>query len=130
MPVFDSQHDALALTQRLQQAQGLIVVCYCAAWCDTCTGYRPDFDALADKWPQHTFVWVDIEESPHLLDDDDVENFPTVMIQGTEGNLFFGTLLPHISHLDRLIERAVADPAHLIQDGPGPFLGLLASAAQ
>ncbi|HWL29461.1 MAG TPA: thioredoxin family protein [Burkholderiaceae bacterium] len=130
MPVFDSQHDAPALTQRLKQAQGLVVVCYCAAWCDTCTRYRPDLDALAVKWPQHTFVWVDIEESPDLLDDEDVENFPTVTIQNAEGNLFFGTLLPHISHLDRLIERAVSDPARPTQDGPGPLLNLLASAAQ
>jgi thiol-disulfide isomerase/thioredoxin len=130
MPVFDSQHDVPALAQRLRQTQGLVIVCYCAAWCDTCTRYRPELDALSDKWPQHTFVWVDIEDSPHLLDDEDVENFPTVMIQSAGGNLFFGTLLPHISHLDRLIERAAADPGRLIDDGPGPLLDLLASAAQ
>lgn len=130
MPVFDSQHDAPALTQRLQDTHGLIVVCYCAAWCDTCTRYRPDLDALADKWPQHTFVWVDIEECPHLLDDEDVENFPTVLIQSAEGNVFFGTLLPYISHLDRLVERSTAEPGRPSQGGPGPLLDLLASAAQ
>src|SRR3546814_6829270 len=64
MPVFDPLHDKPALLNRLQQDDGLIIACYCAAWCDTCTEYRPQFDALADKWPDHAFVWIDIEESP------------------------------------------------------------------
>src|SRR3546814_13435956 len=81
MPVFDPLHDKPALLNRLQQDDGLIIACYCAAWCDTCTEYRPQFDALADKWPDHAFVWIDIEESPELLDDEDVENFPTILIQ-------------------------------------------------
>src|SRR3546814_6083877 len=74
MPVFDPLHDKPALLNRLQQDDGLIIACYCAAWCDTCTEYRPQFDALADKWPDHAFVWIDIEESPELLDDEDVRS--------------------------------------------------------
>lgn len=128
MPVYDPQHDTPLLKARLLSQQGLSIVCYCAAWCDTCTKYQPDFNALAEKWPQHTFVWIDIEESPDLLDDEDVENFPTVLIQGQEGNAFFGALLPYIGHLDRLIEN-VDETTTLKSDGPRQLSELLASAA-
>lgn len=129
MPVFDPQHDTAALRARLARNEGLIIACYCAAWCDTCRQYRPDFDALAQKWPQHTFVWIDIEESPDMLDDEDVENFPTILVQSGSGNLFFGTMLPYISHLEKLVP-SLAVSASTIEDGPGQLSSLLASAAQ
>jgi thiol-disulfide isomerase/thioredoxin len=128
MSVLDPQSDTPALLARLRQRTGLTIACYCAAWCDTCTKYRPDFNALAEKWPQHAFVWIDIEESEALLDDEDVENFPTVLIQGNEGNFFFGTLLPYISHLDRMISR-VEDSSPIVVGGPGRLLDLLEQQA-
>lgn len=124
MQVLDPKHDAPALAERLRHHKGLTIACYCAGWCDTCTEYRPDFDTLATKWPQHTFVWIDIEENPELLDDEDVENFPTLLIQGVQGNHFFGTLLPYISHLERLIERT-DDQSPGQSDGPRSLSALL-----
>ncbi|MGB6106199.1 MAG: thioredoxin family protein [Pusillimonas sp.] len=124
MQVFEPQHNIPALAAQLRRQEGLVIVCYCAAWCDTCTEYRPDFNALAGRWPAHTFVWVDIEENPELLEDEDVENFPTLLIQNPRGNLFFGTLLPYISHLERLIER-LDDNAPLLEQGPGQLRDLL-----
>lgn len=99
------------------------VVCYCARWCDTCRDYAPAFSALAEKWPQHVFVWVDIEENPELLGDEDVENFPTILVQSGEQNLFFGPLLPHISHLDKLLE--TAHRLNATDIGPPPLATLL-----
>ncbi|MFC4200735.1 thioredoxin family protein [Candidimonas humi] len=113
------------MQSRLAARSGLVVVCYCAAWCDTCTQYRGDFEQLALRLPQHAFVWVDIEDSPELLGDEDVENFPTLAIQGTEGNRFFGTLLPYIGHLERLIEQLQGDAGHAVVEGP-PLLRTLA----
>ncbi len=128
MPVFDPEHDTPALAARLaHQADGLVIVCYCAAWCGTCTEYRPAFDELAGRWPQHVFAWVDIEENPELLDDDDVENFPTLLIQNQSGNVFFGTLLPHIGHLERLVER-YDQRTPLIEEGPRALAALLPAA--
>ncbi|UYO92861.1 thioredoxin family protein [Pollutimonas sp. M17] len=127
MPVFDPIHDKHALLHRLQDGGGLTVACYCAAWCDTCSEYRPQFQALAEKWPAHAFVWIDIEENPELLGDEDVENFPTLLIQSPEGNLFFGTMLPHIGHLDRLI-RSLEEHAPVSLSGPGPLHALLGPA--
>lgn len=120
MPVFDPIHDKHTLLNRLHNGAGLTVACYCAAWCDTCSEYRPQFEALAEKWPRHAFIWIDIEESPDLLGDEDVENFPTILIQGSEGNLFFGTMLPHIAHLDRLI-RSLEEHSPVSIKGPGPL---------
>ncbi|TEA77449.1 thioredoxin family protein [Allopusillimonas ginsengisoli] len=129
MPVFDPEHNTPALTARLaSQSDGLVIVCYCAAWCDTCNQYRPGFGELAERWQQHTFVWVDIEALPELLDDDDVENFPTLLIQNQSGNVFFGPLLPHINHLERLVERYDQNTP-LIAEGPRRLETLLQSGA-
>lgn len=129
MPVFNPYIDRPALTQRLDTHAGLLVVCYCAAWCDTCTQYRQPFEALAERLTDCIFVWIDIEECPELLGDEDVENFPTVLLQDGRGTLFFGTQLPHIQHLERLIQ-SVQDPARAaISGGPGNLRALMRAAA-
>lgn len=124
MTVFDTRNES-ALRQQLDTGAGLIIACYCAAWCDTCRDYQPEFNALSEQWPQHTFVWIDIEDDPHLLDDHDVEDFPTILIQGQEGNLFFGEQLPYISHLDRLVRSVASGKAPVTAQGPGPLRALL-----
>ncbi|NYT39015.1 thioredoxin [Allopusillimonas soli] len=124
MPVFDPQHNAQAFAARLADAPDTVVIaCYCAAWCRSCTDYQPDFEALADKWPQYTFAWIDIEENPEFLDDEDVDNFPTLLIQDHRGNVFFGALLPYISHLEQLLARYNPEGPR-IAGGPGPLAGL------
>ena len=118
-----------ALRTALQKVapDSLIVVCYCAAWCDTCKGYQPEFAQLAERHPEHVFVWVDIEENEALLDDHDVENFPTLLVQRQAQNVFFGPMMPQIGHLERLLAQAAAYPA--LEDGPAPFGELIITAA-
>lgn len=109
--------------------EALIVVCYCAAWCNTCAAYQTQFEALATQFSQHCFVWVDIEENEELLGDEDVDNFPTLLLQNKKGTLFFGPLLPHIEHLQQLLEHHEDMP--LQPDiGPGDFISLVRAAAQ
>lgn len=116
-----------ALRTRLErQTNGLVVACYCAAWCDSCRAWQPEFTALATQWPQHAFVWIDIEDHPHLLGDEDVENFPTILIQNNGGNLFFGEQLPYVAHLDRLI-RGFQASSPLIDSGP-PLIRTMTAA--
>jgi len=96
--------DTTALTQRLESSETTLVLCFCAAWCDTCKEYQPKFVGLAAQHPHACFVWIDIEDHPELLGDEDVENFPTIAIIAHKDVRFMGTILPHIEHLDRLIE--------------------------
>lgn len=92
------------LAKTLTGNDQMLVVCFCAAWCDTCRAYQPKFEALSHAYPHARFVWVDIEDDPALLGDVDVENFPTLMIDVNGGIKFFGTMLPHIDLLERLIQ--------------------------
>jgi thioredoxin 1 len=80
-----------------------VVVCLCAEWCGTCRTYRDDFARLAEEFPRHTFVWLDVEDDTDLVGDIDIETFPTVLIAHQGDVLFGGILLPHIQHLDRLL---------------------------
>ena len=80
------------------------VRCLCAAWCDTCAAYRDGFLALALRFPQAQFLWVDIEEDP---DAPDVDDFPTIEVRRGERRLFYGVMRPRHEHLRRLLEELV-----------------------
>lgn len=124
MNLFDAQADLPAFTRRLDTEHELLVACYCAAWCDTCGAYRNGFEALAPRWPQHVFVWIDIEENEVLLGDDEIDNFPTLLVQSARGNVFFGPMPPHAEQLDRLLKSVDANTP-VIGAGPGALRTLL-----
>jgi len=104
----------------MQVAPSLLVACLCAGWCDTCTAYRENFELVQTEFPDLRFRWIDIEDEAELVDDIDVENFPTLLIARNNQALFFGTVLPHAENLRRLIhahhevERGIA-PASAVQ---------------
>ena len=81
-----------------------VIACLCAGWCDVCKQYRAGFDALAAQFPEHQFVWIDIEDQADLVGDLDVENFPTVLIQKQDIVTFYGTMLPEPRLIARLLE--------------------------
>jgi thiol-disulfide isomerase/thioredoxin len=95
---------ATPATAQTQESGEFLVVCLCAEWCGTCREYQTGFDELATQFPNSRFRWFDIEDHADDLGDLDIENFPTLLIQRQEQILFFGTMLPHLSHLRRLIE--------------------------
>jgi thioredoxin 1 len=94
----------------------LIVACLCADWCGACREYKPVFDSLARKFPHIRFLWVDVEDEADLIDPIEVEDFPTILIaKEHESNmlpLFFGTVLPHVETLERLIQDKMTNEAH------------------
>jgi thioredoxin 1 len=104
MPAFEPATDPAALRALLQNPDISLVACFCAAWCDTCRDYRPKFDELAGRLPGFVFAWIDIEDHPELLGDEEVENFPTLFIQVARRTVFYGPMLPHIGHLERLLD--------------------------
>ncbi|OZI59391.1 thioredoxin family protein [Bordetella genomosp. 4] len=106
MPLLVPGPDTPALRTALQSGtdETWLIACFCAAWCDTCTQYRPKLAALSDSQPERVYAWIDIEDHPDLLGDEDVENFPTLLVQRGSKTLFYGPMLPHIGHLERLLE--------------------------
>jgi len=84
--------------------EGFLIACFCAEWCGTCREYKDGFDSLKTTFPYATFMWVDVEEAPAWIDNFDVENFPTILIQRNELVVFYGVMLPHHSQLRRLIK--------------------------
>lgn len=118
-----------ALAARLNQAKPTVVLCFCAAWCDTCKEYQPKFESLSTQHPDATFVWIDIEDHPLLLGDEDVENFPTVAVMQGHDVRFLGTILPHIGHLDRLIQAMQAPGKTQDTELPENLLEMLQSVS-
>lgn len=82
-----------------------LIACLCADWCDICTAYRDSFLALGADYPEAAFTWVDIEDEAEWVDDYEVENFPTVLIQRGDAVLFYGVLPPpYAAQLKQLID--------------------------
>jgi thioredoxin 1 len=95
--------DLFAIRDELRTKPWLIC-CLCAAWCDTCASYRAAFDQLRMQHQEKCFAWIDIEDNAHLVDDLDIENFPTILIQYEEKILFLGTMLPDANLVHRLLQ--------------------------
>ncbi len=85
-----------------------LVACLCADWCDTCRQYQTPFNALAAAFPRAAFAWVDVEDEAERVDDFEVENFPTLLVQRGELVLFYGTLPPYIAQAERLLHELFA----------------------
>jgi len=71
-----------------------LVVCLCAAWCDTCAEFRDTFSRLSRAHPQAAFVWLDVEDDAALVGELDIENFPTLAVFRENAPLFYGVTLP------------------------------------
>lgn len=98
----------LTLENRARLAEAIagdawVVVCLCAAWCDVCRQYQPEFEQLASRHPDKHFVWIDIEDQADVAGDLDVENFPTLLIQRADTVAFFGTVQPDPQQAHRLL---------------------------
>ena len=110
----------------------LWVLCLCAEWCGTCREYQPLFNQLAADMPQARFVWVDVEEHDDLLQDLDIENFPTLLIADAQQQArFAGTVLPQLETLQRMCKAALAGDLPLVTDEEWLSVvpGLLAAVA-
>ncbi len=95
-------------TESVSAPPPLLVACLCAQWCGTCRDYQPLFTQLQTDFPQVRFTWVDVEDESELVDPVEVENFPTLLIAAKGSPVFFGTVMPHLETLRRLIQNHLA----------------------
>ena len=87
----------------------LLMACLCANWCGTCRDYEAVFAACAAEFGARVRpLWVDIEDEAELVDEIDVDNFPTLLLASGDALLFLGTITPHAQTLSRLVEGALA----------------------
>ncbi|GGC60034.1 thioredoxin domain-containing protein [Undibacterium terreum] len=114
--ILNNTEDLAHIRGELQHKPWL-VACLCAAWCNTCGDYRAAFDALRAQHADKCFAWLDIEDQAHLVDEIDVENFPTILIQHGDHILFFGTMLPDVKQLHRLISSLSENTEQSISHG-------------
>lgn len=98
------------------EADSLLVIALCAAWCKTCTEFSAAFDEIAAKHPDHTFVWLDIEDDEAIAGDIDVETFPTLAIYAGSRLVHFGTSLPHRAVLTRLLKSYHGDSPTILAE--------------
>jgi thiol-disulfide isomerase/thioredoxin len=94
---------------RADRAVDALVVCLCAQWCGACRDYRARFDAVALKFPDTRFLWIDIEDEADLLHPLDIEDFPTLMLAAGGEPRFLGPLTPQAQTLERMIRSHVLD---------------------
>lgn len=82
------------------------VICLCAQWCRLCNTYRETFEALAARYKEHQFAFIDIEDEADLLESIeavDVVDFPTLLIIDAAGLRFSGPVTPHSETLERIV---------------------------
>ena len=77
-----------------ETAPPLFVACLCAGWCTTCGSYRATFDALAQEFgPAARFRWIDIADEEAALGDQDVDNFPTLLLASDDSRYMTGSTI-------------------------------------
>jgi thioredoxin 1 len=107
----------------------LLVACLCAQWCESCRAYVGTFASLGTRCNDRLDLrWIDIEDEAELLDDIDVENFPTLLLCRGDEVVFLGAVTPHPSTAHALIDRALAGDLAPLADPKAQALGARLSA--
>jgi thioredoxin reductase (NADPH) len=100
--------------------EALVVVCLCAAWCDSCRAFRATYEALAERDASAVYVWLDVEDDADVVGDVDIETFPTLAVYRGERLLHYGVSLPQAATVARVIA-AAAQRGERAADAPAPI---------
>lgn len=109
MPAINLEPRNYARIHALLESGTWTVSCLCASWCDVCTAFRKPFDQLASAHPEKLMLWIDIEDRADLVDEFDVENFPTLLIQRGDDIVFYGPVEPDFAGVNRLTASQTRD---------------------
>lgn len=91
-----------------------LVVCLCAAWCDTCAEFRDTFARLERAHPRTAFVWLDVEDDAALVGDLEIENFPALDVYRDDGPRFYGVTLPQEGVVSRSLRAFLTKDARIV----------------
>lgn len=58
-------------------SQGLVVIDFFATWCGPCKKIAPVYEQFPKQYPNITFLKVDVDESPELVNTYDISAMPT-----------------------------------------------------
>ncbi|KAF3998970.1 thioredoxin family protein [Glaciimonas immobilis] len=117
MPVLIIDNENRPQLAQILAEDGWVVACLCAAWCGSCREYQTSFTALAHRHPDTRFVWIDIEDQADLMDDLDVDNFPTLLIQRGQIVTFLGPVELDLRLAERIfLAQHTKNPAELAAD--------------
>ena len=64
----------------------LVIVDFFATWCGPCKMLSPVIDELSNKYPDITFVKIDVDECPNISREYGVMSVPT-LLKFEDGNL-------------------------------------------
>lgn len=78
----------------------------CAEWCGVCRAFEMPFNVAVQTLTSVEAHWIDIEDSPEWEDKVNIESFPTLHVETTDGRVVFsGSIEPDVEQLVRLITR-------------------------
>lgn len=120
--------DRARLDAALAAGDATLAVAFCAQWCSTCREFRPALARLAAARPDVFVLWLDVEDDADLLDDLELDTFPTLAIYGGATLRHYGPVLPQASLVERLLSDrgALRTPA----DVPTAIADLLVNIAR
>ncbi|AGF49237.1 thioredoxin family protein [Candidatus Kinetoplastidibacterium galati] len=90
-----------------------LILCFCADWCNTCRQYKQKLSILSDQLKRHMFYWIDIEDNYEFIGDEDIINFPTLLVQIDKKTVFYGNIDSNIDHLSMVIKTISIDSNHI-----------------
>lgn len=78
------------------------------------------------------FVWIDVEDQADLVDDLEIETFPTLLVGDSDGLNFFGAVTPQADVLRRLVSSLLQPGAAKIAHRPATqrIIGQLADSPE
>jgi thiol-disulfide isomerase/thioredoxin len=100
----DAEHALLQrlLAHKLSASNATVAaLCLCAQWCGVCRDFRQIFEAAKAIHPHMLLEFVDVEDEADLLDELDIDTFPTLVLGTAERIVFAGPILPQAGTLER-----------------------------
>ncbi|MCB2211230.1 thioredoxin family protein [bacterium] len=62
------------------QTDGIVFIAAGADWCQDCRKFQPDFEQMANTYPEHRFAKLDTDQEPELKQLFNIRYIPTLIV--------------------------------------------------